>query len=106
MELVCLMVLGLELRDDGTSHEVDLNKEDLKSHKVYCLIDRENKSIHLWTGRRANVRQRFIAALTASRIRTQFGLDFRVKPLLQGEEYPAFLDVFRGNLSKILSNAK
>ena len=101
-----LMMYGIEVSDDGTSFEVDLSKIKLKSDKAYCLIDRNTKSIHLWTGYRADVRQRFIAAFTASRIRTQFGLDFRVRPLIQGKESPAFLDVFRGNLSKIHSSAK
>ena len=100
------MRYGLEVCDDGTSFEVNLSKVKLKADKAYCLIDRKTKSIHLWTGHRADVRQRFVAALTASRIRTQFGLDFRVRPLVQGEETPAFLDVFRGNLSKIHTNAK
>jgi hypothetical protein len=85
------MVYGLELLDDGTSLEVDLKKSMMKSDKVYCVVDKVNKKIHLWTGQKADVRQRFVAALTASKLRTRYGLDFRVKPLNQGEESPSFL---------------
>jgi hypothetical protein len=88
------LVHGVEVFDDGTSVEVDIRKGMMKPNKVYCLVDRVNKKIHLWTGQKADVRQRFIAALAASKLRTKYGLDYRVKPLNQGEETPLFLKIF------------
>lgn len=88
------MVYGLELFDDGTALEVDIKRSMMKSDKVYCFVDEVTKRIHLWTGLKAGVRQRFVAALTASRLRTKYGLDYRVKPLNQGEESPSFLNSF------------
>jgi hypothetical protein len=100
------MVYGLEVRDDGTYFEIDLRKEELKSDKVYCLVNRESKSIRIWIGQRASVRQRFIAALTASKVRQEFGLDYRVRPIIQRDAYPSFLDAFKVDFGKLKGNAK
>jgi hypothetical protein len=100
------MIYGLEVCDDGTYFEVDLKKEELRSDKVYCLVNRESKSIRIWIGKRASVRQRFVAALTASKVRSQLGLDFRVKPIIQRDTYPAFLDAFKVDLRKTHDHAK
>lgn len=100
------MVYGLEMRDDGTYFEIDLRKEELKSDKVYCLVNRESKSIRIWIGQRASVRQRFIAALTASKVRKDFGIDYRVRPIIQRDAYPAFLDAFKVDLDKARGSAK
>lgn len=100
------MVYGLEVRDDGTYFEIDLKNEELESNKVYCLVNKESKNIRIWIGKRASVRQRFVAAFTASKVRAQFGLDFRVKPIIQRETYPPFSDAFKVELGKVCDNAK
>ena len=100
------MVYGLEVRDDGSYFEIDLKKEELKSDKVYCLVNQESRSIRIWIGRRASVRQRFIAAFTASNVRKRFGLDFRIRPIIQRDGYPPFLDAFKVDNDIKRDNAK
>jgi len=84
---------ALEMRDDGTSHTVDLTQESLQPDKVYCIVDAQSKSIYIWQGRNAGVRKRFVGAHTASRLRAEQGLHYKVQAVDQGNEPPSLLEL-------------
>jgi hypothetical protein len=90
------MVLGYEVQEDGTLNEIELTKDDLNSNLVVCIVDDETKSIYLWKGSQAGVRVKFIGARVATNLRTEYGFNFKVRPLDEGEEPPTFFSALNG----------
>ena len=86
------MVNALEMQDDGTSIEVCVNRNNLTSDRVLCVVDDEGKNVFLWLGKEAPVRKRFVGAQTASKLRTEQGTGFRVRSLDEGHEPPQFFN--------------
>ncbi|MGY5857833.1 MAG: hypothetical protein RTU63_00575 [Candidatus Thorarchaeota archaeon] len=90
------MVLGYEVMEDGTLNEVEITKDDLTSTIVVCVVDNDTKSIYLWKGSQAGVRRKFIGARVATNLRTEYGFNFKVRPLDEGEEPPTFFTALDG----------
>ncbi|MGY5877123.1 MAG: hypothetical protein RTU30_15335, partial [Candidatus Thorarchaeota archaeon] len=90
------MAIGYEVAEDGTLEEVELSKEGLVSTKVVCVVDDETKSIYLWKGSQAGIRKKFIGARVATNLRTEYGFNFKVRPLDEGEEPPTFFSALDG----------
>ena len=86
------MVNALEMQDDGTSIEVCVNRNNLSSDRVLCVIDDEGKNVFLWLGKDAHVRKRFVGARTASKLRQEQGTGFRVRSLDEGDEPDQFFN--------------
>ena len=95
------MVTGYEVSEDGTLQEVEMSKDDLDSTKVVCIVDDETKSIYLWKGSQAGVRKKFIGARVATNLRTEYGFNFKVRPLDEGEEPPTFFTALEGTTTAI-----
>jgi hypothetical protein len=79
--------------DDGTSVKINMNRAALSSDRVLCIVDPSTKSIFIWQGRAAGVRRRFVGAQTASSLRKEQGLDFKVQAVQEGEEPDSLLNV-------------
>ena len=90
------MVLGYEVLEDGTLNEVELSKDELTSTIVVCVVDDETKSIYLWKGSQAGVRRKFIGARVATNLRTEYGFQFKVRSIDEGEEPPTFFTALDG----------
>ena len=90
------MVLGYEVLEDGTLNEVELSKDELTSTIVVCVIDGETKSIYLWKGSQAGVRRKFIGARVATNLRSEYGFQFKVRSIDEGEEPPTFFTALDG----------
>ena len=90
------MVIGYEVQEDGTLNEVELTKDDLTSTIVVCVVDDDTKSIYLWKGSQAGVRRKFIGARVATNLRTEYGFNFKVRPIDEGEEPPTFFTALDG----------
>ncbi len=90
------MVTGYEVSEDGTLQEVELTKDDLDAAKVVCVVDDETKSIYLWKGVQAGIRKKFIGARVATNLRTEYGFNFKVRPVDEGEEPPTFFTALDG----------
>lgn len=86
------MANALEMNDDGTSVEVCINKNNLSSDSVLCVVDDEGKNVFLWLGKNAHVRKRFVGARTASKLRDEQGTGFRVRSLDEGHEPDQFFN--------------
>ncbi len=84
------MVIGYEVSEDGTVQEIEVTKETLDPKSVICIIDEVSKSIFLWKGSQSGIRKKFIGARVATNLRSEHGFHFKVKPLDEGEEPPAF----------------
>ena len=95
------MVVGYEVMEDGTLNEVELTKDDLDSTRVVCIVDGETNSIYLWKGSQAGVRRKFIGARVATNLRTEYGFQFKVRPLDEGEEEPTFFTALDGTTTAI-----
>lgn len=93
------MVLGYEVLEDGTLSEIEISKDDLTSTFVVCVIDDETKSIYLWKGSQAGVRRKFIGARVATNLRTEYGFQFKVRSIDEGEEPPTFFTALDGTTS-------
>ena len=91
------MVTGYEIFEDGTLKEAELTKETLDSTKVLCVVDDSSKSIYLWKGSQANIRRKFIGARVATNLRSEYGFNFKVRPVDEGEEPPTFFTALEGN---------
>ena len=85
--------------EDGTLTEVEASKEYLNSTIVVCVVDDETKSIYLWKGSQAGVRRKFIGARVATNLRTEYGFNFKVRPIDEGEEPPTFFTALDGSTS-------
>ncbi len=90
------MVTGYEVFEDGTLQEIELTKENLDSTKVLCVVDDSSKSIYLWKGGQANIRKKFIGARVATNLRSEYGFNFKVRPVDEGEEPPTFFTALDG----------
>jgi len=90
------MVTGYEVFEDGTLQELELTKENLDSTKVLCVVDDSSKSIYLWKGSQANIRRKFIGARVATNLRSEYGFNFKVRPVDEGEEPPTFFTALDG----------
>jgi hypothetical protein len=86
------MANALEMQDDGTSIEVCINRNNLSSDCVLCVIDDEGKNVFLWLGKDAPVRKRFVGTMTASKLRDEQGTGFRVRSLDEGYEPDQFFN--------------
>lgn len=95
------MVVGYEVMEDGTLNEVELTKDDLTSTIVVCIVDDDTKSIYLWKGSQAGVRRKFIGARVATNLRTEYGFNFKVRPLDEGEEPPTFFTALDGTTAAV-----
>jgi hypothetical protein len=95
------MVKGYEVSEDGTLREVELSKGGLDSTKVVCVVDDETKSIYLWKGSRADIRRKFVGARVATNLRTEYGFNFKVRPVEEGEEPPTFFTALDGSTAAV-----
>jgi hypothetical protein len=95
------MVKGYEVSEDGTLREVELSKAGLDSGKVVCVVDDETKSIYLWKGSRADIRRKFVGARIATNLRTEYGFNFKVRPVEEGEEPPSFFTALDGSTAAV-----
>ncbi|MFW9845043.1 MAG: hypothetical protein ACFFEV_10740, partial [Candidatus Thorarchaeota archaeon] len=95
------MVIGYEVQEDGNLTEVEVSKDYLKSTIVICIVDDETKSIYLWKGSQAGVRRKFIGARVATNLRTEYGFNFKVRPIDEGEEPPTFFTALDGTTSAV-----
>jgi hypothetical protein len=95
------MVTGYEVSEDGTLQEVEISKEDLDSGKVVCVVDDATKSIYLWKGSSAGIRRKFVGARVATNLRTEYGFNFKVRPLDEGEEPPTFWTAMEGTTAAV-----
>jgi len=71
------MVLGYEVLEDGTLNEVELSKDELTSTIVVCVID----------------------ARVATNLRSEYGFQFKVRSIDEGEEPPTFFTALDGTTS-------
>ncbi len=86
------MVDALEMQEDGTTLDVNINRESLQPDRVFCVVDDTNKNVYIWLGKEANVRKRFVGARVAGRIRGELSTGFRVRSLDQGDEPSDFFN--------------
>ncbi len=89
------MIVGFEIHPDGTHEEIEVSYNVLESTKAYCIVDERSQSIFLWKGKKTGVREKFVGAQVASRLRGQYGPQFKVRPLDEGEEPQTFLNIIK-----------
>ena len=84
--------------------EIDEENEDYKAIEVedgsihmlfdhlsiYVIVDPVNKEVWIWHGENASIRKKFIAARKAPEIRNNYGVDFKISAIDEGNEPPEF----------------
>jgi hypothetical protein len=98
---VIALVTGYQVEEDGTLQEVEISKADLDSGIVVCVVDDATKSIYLWKGSQAGIRRKFVGARVATNLRTEYGFNFKVRPLDEGEEPPTFWTALDGTTAAV-----
>lgn len=93
------------LSDDGTESQVELSFSQYDTAEVYIVVDETKRIIYIWKGSSAPVRKKFISARTASKIRQQYGLTFKVDSIDQDEEPAGFLELMGSAPAPISSSA-
>lgn len=94
------MVTGYKVSEDGTLQEQEITKDSLDAGEVFCVVDGKTKSIFLWKGSQAGIRRKFIGARVATNLRSEYGFQFSVRPLDEGEEPPPFFVALEGEGAK------
>ena len=81
------------INDDGQETKIGDNVgfSALIQGHVFIAIDNNAKKIYIWKGHESPVRQKFISARTASKIRQSYGMVYKVESIDQGEEPPDFI---------------
>ncbi|MHA1822226.1 MAG: hypothetical protein ACTSU2_05235 [Promethearchaeota archaeon] len=83
------------VKADGEVHEIISDKpfkELLDPKECYIINDDDNKIIYLWKGSESSVRSKFIGASKSQEVRGQVGMHYKVVPIDEGDEPPAFLE--------------
>lgn len=92
------------LEDQFLLFEIDEENEDFKEIEVeegsiqmyldhfsiYVIVDPVNKGVWIWHGENASIRKKFIAAKKAPEIRNNYGVDFKITAIDEGNEPPEF----------------
>ncbi len=94
------MVNGFEVLGDGTHAEVDVKRGTLDSAKVYCVVDHSNRNIFVWLGNSANVRLRFVGAQTASTVKSDLSVHYKVTSIDEGDEPNIFFHILDSSTSE------
>ena len=68
-------------------------KEHLKSDLIYIIVSRHNKEIMIWHGSNTNIRMKFIATQEVPKIRDQFGIDYKISAIDEGDESFVFKQI-------------
>jgi hypothetical protein len=89
------VILGLK-EGEEEFHEIktidDRILNYLDSNYIYIIVDPADKEIWIWNGKFSNVRMKFIATQQAPLIRDQYGIDFKISTIDEGEENQEFKD--------------
>jgi len=91
------MVDAFEVNEHGESIPVTPSKDILKPTSVIIVVDPDSKTIWLWKGSEAVVRKKFIGARVATKLRSEYGFNYTVKPTDEGDEKPQFFAALTGS---------
>ncbi len=91
------MVDAFEVNEHGENIPVTPSKDILKPTSVIIVVDPDTKTIWLWKGSEAVVRKKFIGARVATKLRSEYGFNYTVKPTDEGEEKPQFFAALTGS---------
>ena len=58
---------------------------------IYITVDPVNKQVWIWHGKNASIRKKFIAAQKAPEIRNNYGVDFKITAIDEGNEPLEFI---------------
>jgi len=82
--------------DEENEDFIEIKVEDVPIHKIlhkifiFIIVDSEEKLVWIWHGEQASIRKKFIAAQKAPEIRNNYGVDFKIIAIDEGNEPPEF----------------
>jgi len=96
-----------KLEEQFLLFKIDEDKEDLEEIKIkvsplytlfdskfiFLIVDPIDKEIWIWHGRNATIRMKFISTQKAPKIRDQYGVDFKISAVDEGDESPKFKEI-------------
>ena len=96
-----------KLEEQFLLFKIDEDKEDLEEIKItvsplytlldskfiFLIVDPIDKEIWIWHGSNATIRMKFIATQKAPKIRDQYGVDFKISAVDEGDESPKFKEI-------------
>lgn len=91
------MTKCFEVLEDGALIEVRIDQKDMKSSSIYFIVDYDKNLIFLWKGKKVGIRKMFAGARAATKMRTEIGLEFEVRPIDEGDEPYDFSNLFSQN---------
>ena len=81
------------INPNGTTTEIKLTKDVLKSKKCYILVADDIKKIYLWKGLKSSVGSKFYGEKRSQEVWQQVGMHYAVVPLDEGDEDAEFKKV-------------
>ena len=69
------------------SYEKDLPPQKFLNHnRILLFVDPEHSRIYIWKGSNVTVRMKFLSAQLASKVRDQYGIDYSITTVDDGDE--------------------
>lgn len=69
------------------SYEKDLPLHKFLNHnRILLFVDSEHSRIYIWEGSNVTIRMKFLSAQLASKVRDQYGIDYSITTVDDGDE--------------------
>ena len=78
-------------------------KKLLNHYRILLLVDHEHSRIYMWEGSEVSTRMKFLSAQLAPKIRDQYGIDYSITTVDDGDETLDFKE-FIENCEKEATN--
>ena len=78
--------------DEENEDFIEIKVVDVPIHEllhkffIFIIVDPKEKSVWIWHGEKASIRKKFIAAQKAPEIRNNYGVDFKIIAVDEGNE--------------------
>lgn len=85
---VLIFKLDVESEDfKEISYEKDLPPHKFLNHnRILLFVDPEHSRIYIWEGSNVTIRMKFLSAQLASKVRDQYGIDYSITTVDDGNE--------------------
>ncbi len=85
---VLIFKLDVESEDfKEISYDKDLPPHKFLNHnRILLFVDPEHSRIYIWEGSNVTIRMKFLSAQLASKVRDQYGIDYSITTVDDGDE--------------------
>ena len=85
------MIRVIDVFSDSTMEEIEFTDDKFDSSQIVFVVDENRRTIYLWTGKKTSLRHKFAGAKAFTKFKQQYGKDFEVIHVNDGDESYEFL---------------